>query len=171
MGALLHDAMTMLEAKSTALAHYTELAAEAEQIPKRPTNPARVKHWLKVLPPLLLLKAAQDLADELAKLQGIGHQPQEGCFHVECHLGDADVLVEFEHEPSDGDGWNEPRIEESIEPLCALVNGIWVEADQFDSDVVERWTQSGWEHLKALRESDEEDRAAAQYADRMERCV
>ena len=148
----------------------TNAAIAAELEVKRPTNPRQVKHWLRSLPPLQLLRAAQELADELAKLQGIGHQPQNGCFHVECHIGDADVLVEFEHEPSDGDGWNEPHVDESLEPLCALVNGVWVEADQFDSDVVERWTKAGWEHLQKLAEQDEEDRAAAQEAERRERC-
>ena len=148
----------------------TNAAILASLESKRPQNPLQLKHWLKQLPPLQLLHAAQQLADELALLNGYGHHPQNGCFYTECHLGDADVLVEYEHEPSSGDGWNEPRYEESITPIQALINGVWVDCNGFDSDVIERWTQAGIDHLQALRESDEEDRAAAQHADRLERC-
>lgn len=170
MGHILTPAMLQLEAVHSPLAHYQELAQEAELLMKRPERPQQVKHWLKQLPPLLLLKAAQELADELAKLQGHGHTPQNGCFHVEAFLGDADVLVEFEHEGASGDGWNEPRYEESITPLCVLINGTWVDCDQFAPEVLNRWHEKGWEHLKDLAERDAEDRAAAQYADRMDRC-
>lgn len=152
------------------LAPATNAAIAAELEVNRPTNLLQTKHWLRTLPPLQLLAASQKLADELAKLQGHGHTPQNGCFHVEAFLGDADVLVEFEHEGASGDGWNEPRYEESITPLCVLINGTWVDCDQFAPEVLNRWHEKGWEHLKDLAERDAEDRAAAQYADRMDRC-
>ncbi len=154
----------------TLLAPATNAAIAADLEVKRPQNLLQTKHWLCSLPPLQLLAAAQKLADELAVLHGYGLHPANGCFHAECFLGDADVTVEYEHTGASGDGWNEPREDESITPLCAWINGQWVDAEKFDADVLSKWHEKGWERLKELAEAAEEDRAAAQYADRMERC-
>lgn len=157
-------------AADVAVSYYTALADEATRLTQRPANPEAWPSWLNRLPERLLKRAADALAADLALMQGHGHQPQPGCFHAEAFLGDADVLVEFEHEGESGDGYHEPHYDESIKPLCVLVNGKWVDADQFADDVQDRWTEAGWEHLKHLREAAEEDRAAAMHADRLERC-
>lgn len=168
MGRILSAAM--LAHKADPLAHYGAMADEAQRLATRPTHPARWAAWLRGLPEGALRIAAAGLAADLALIKGHGLTPQESCFTAEAFLGDADVLVEFGHQPSEGDGFHEPHYDESITPLCALINGVWVDADQFSEDVTDRWQQAGVDHLAAQREADLEDRAAAQHADRTERC-
>lgn len=160
----------MLAYKADPLAHYSAMADEAQRLATRPQNPARWAAWLRGLPEGALRIAAAGFAADLATIEGHGLTPQNGSFFAESFLGDANVLVECEHEGASGDGWNEPHYDESITPICALINGVWVDADQFSEDVTDRWQQAGVDHLAAQREADLEDRAAAQHADRMERC-
>ena len=152
-----------LPTASHALEHYSAMADEAQRMAKRPQNPARWASWLRELPEGALRIAAAGLAADLALIKGHGLTAQEGCFTVEAFLGDADVLVEFDHQPSEGDGWNEPHYDESVTPICALVNGVWVDADQFSETVLDRWHQAGIERLEFLRECDEADRAEARH--------
>lgn len=108
------------------------------------------------------------LKRELDTLAGRNATPQNDCFHVACFLGDADVLVEFEYEPASGDGWNQPREEESVTLLCALVNGVWVDAHQFAESVQEAWQQRAidWQTEQAKRAADDaaEARSEARFA-------
>ncbi len=164
MGAILHAAMAGHQPDP--LQHYSALADEATRLATRPTQPARWASWLRSLPEGALRIAAAGFSADLALIQGHGLTPQEGCFTAKAFLGDADVIVEFEHQPSEGDGWNEPHYDESITPLCALINGVWVDADQFSQEVQDRWQQAGIDHLQFLRECDEADRAEAMHADR-----
>ena len=159
----LHN-VTPLPTAAHAMAHYSAMADEATRLAKRPQHPARWASWIRELPEGALRIAAAGFAADLATFEGHGLTPQEGCFHAESFLGDANVIVEFEHEGESGDGWNEPHYDESITPLCALINGVWVDADQFSEEVQDRWQQAGVAHLEFLRECDEADRAEAQHA-------
>jgi hypothetical protein len=111
-------------------------------------------------------RSIRTLCAELDTLHGRNATPQNGCFHVGCFLGDADVLVEFEYEGESGDGWNEPREEESVTLLCALVNGVWVDADQFSESVQEAWNQRAIDWMTEQRQSAADDAAEARYRER-----
>jgi hypothetical protein len=105
--------------------------------------------------------AIRALCGELDALAGRNATPQSGCFHVPCFLDDAEVLVEFEYQPEEGDGWNEPHYDESVTVLCALVNGVWVDADQFADAVHEAWIQRGADWLDEQRQESEDMKAEA----------
>jgi hypothetical protein len=105
--------------------------------------------------------AIRALCDELDTLGGRNATPQAGCIHAWCSLDSADVLVEFEHEPADGDGWNSPRYAESCTPINVLVNGNWISADEFDDDTRTAWAEKALEHLQAMRDDAAEARAEA----------
>jgi hypothetical protein len=86
---------------------------------------------------------------ELKRLQGIGLKPQAGCRIAEMPLGDSSAMVEYEYEPGragcwyqrNGDpGWPDEQAQANI--VSVLVNGRMVDADVFDSAVLDQWTQS-----------------------------
>ena len=83
------------------------------------------------------------LVDELNVLRGVGQSAPAGCYHATLPLGAASVLVEFEHEPEEGDGWNEPHHNETVAVLRVFLNGVWCDAqDCIPEAVIERWEAS-----------------------------
>lgn len=145
------------DAKNRAALHYPAQAALAA----KPRHPAQVAGWLARIPAENLLHEAQALARELALLQGFGHTPQSGCTLRHLTLDDAEVVVEFEHEPEDGDGWNEPHHAATTTAIQVLVNGCWIPTDLFAPEVIERWEQAAIDALADDVQNDADDRAEA----------
>ncbi len=113
-------------------------------------------------------KTIRMLCDELNVLQGYGQTPARGTLHEMLLLDETEVLVEYEVQPEEGDGWNEPHYPEEINVLRAFINGHWIEADVFSQTVIDR-------RLDAIRERRDEqaqvaadDAAEARARDRME---
>ena len=115
--------------KSRAVAHYTAMATEAE------------------------------LRAKLAAFTGSDSKPQPGCGRATMRWGDAECVVEYEFEPSEGDGLNEPRYEASINVIGVLLNGVWCDAQ--DESVVPPltlacWTEKLWEMRAEEMQADRE---------------
>ncbi len=117
--------------KSRAVAHYTAMATEAE------------------------------LRAKLAAFTGSDSKPQPGCGRATMRWGDAECVVEYEFEPSEGDGWELPRYEASITIVNVLVNGTWCDAQDEDESVVPAltlacWTERLWEMRAEEMQADRE---------------
>lgn len=84
-------------------------------------------------------RTIRELAAEVNRLKGLSQKETTGCFLHTVPLEEADVLVEFEVEPAEGDNWDEPRYERSITATSAFVNGVWVSASSFQLHVTEQW--------------------------------
>lgn len=84
-------------------------------------------------------RTIRELAAEVNRLKGLSQKETTGCFLHTVPLEDADVLVEFEVEPAEGDNWDEPRYERSITACSAFVNGVWVSASSFQLHITEQW--------------------------------
>ena len=141
------DAADVADAKERAVVHYGREAAQAE---------------------LSALRQRVDtLRAELAEFKGIGARAQEGCFIKPMCLGEATVLVEFEHTPASGDGHNEPREEESIEALQVLVNGQWIDVEAYvPKAVADRWVEDAFQMRADDAEAAAEAAAEARAEDR-----
>jgi hypothetical protein len=101
----------------------------------------------------------RDLVAEVGRLKGLGQEAANGCVLFTVPLEDAEILVEFEIEPAEGDGWEEPRYERSITATSAFVNGVWVSASSFQLHVTEQWEALATEMLDD-EEGGNEDGAA-----------
>lgn len=76
----------------------------------------------------------------LDEYRGTNAMVQPGCGHQRMILGDAEVLVEFEFEPEDGDGWELPHTPAAFTVIGVLINGVWCSAeDVVPASVIERW--------------------------------
>ena len=84
-------------------------------------------------------RTIRELAAEVNRLKGLSQKETTGCFLHTVPLEEADVLVEFEVEPAEGDNWDEPRYERGITATSAFVNGVWVSASSFQLHVTEQW--------------------------------
>ena len=84
-------------------------------------------------------RTIRQLAEEVNRLKGFGLQAANGCVIFNVPLEDSEVLVEFEVEPAEGDGWNKPRYERSIAATQALIGGVWVSASAFQLHITEQW--------------------------------
>lgn len=58
-----------------------------------------------------------------------GPPPAAGMCVVPVRIGGACVPVEFEHEPEEGDGWNEPLEPELAIASRVAIGGRWVDID------------------------------------------
>ncbi|MBK8105977.1 MAG: hypothetical protein IPK42_10550 [Betaproteobacteria bacterium] len=146
-----------------------------------PLCPSRLASWIEFeakvrnepISPFVLAEI-KSLCAELSRLAGIGLQPQRGSHLATLTLGVRDVLVEYDYtpgEPAKLSGPPEDCYEGSDEELTFLnvyVNGQWVDADRFSEKQLEEWDGELRAQMEAARESDDEDRAAARYADREE---
>lgn len=97
-------------------------------------------------------RTIRELAAEVNRLKGLSQKETTGCFLHTVPLEEADVLVEFDVEPAEGDGWDEPRYERSITATSAFVNGVWVSASSFQLHITEQWVALATDML-----DDEED--------------
>ncbi len=79
------------------------------------------------------------LAEEVNRLKGFGIQAANGCVIFTVPLGDSEVSVEFEVEPAEGDGFEEPRHERTITATQAFIGGAWVSASAFQLHITEQW--------------------------------
>lgn len=109
------------------------------------------------------------LCDELNVLHGHGQTPQRGTQHAWLLLAEAEVLVEYEVEPEEGDGWHEPHHPEQINILGVFINGHWLDASEcIPEPVLDRWRDQLGEVQADLRHQAEDDRAEARARDRSE---
>ena len=94
-----------------------------------------------------LAATVRDLCAQLAELHGDDATPQRGCLIEELPLGDSAAKVEFEYRagyPSKISGPPENCYEgqdEEISVIQVLVNGTWIDADQFAQPVLDCWVQ------------------------------
>ena len=110
---------------------------------------------------------------ELARWQGKGLTPQNGCGLHQTSLGDAEVWIEYEYEPASGDGWNEPREEASVTVIGILINGCMCDASDVAPHMLDEWSVEIMEALNdeaasQFREPDDsrDDEAADRASDR-----
>jgi len=135
----------------------------------RPTDPGLVAAWLATVPADSLLAEAQALATEVANLSGVGLRPQEGCAFHWSNLGDARVLIEYEVEPSEGDGRDSEHLPQRINLLGAFLNGEWVEPDDIELEgATARWISEIAAQLAKEAEADKADAAIARAEQREE---
>jgi hypothetical protein len=109
-----------------------------------------------------------DALAELRRLHGYDATAQTGAIIIDAFLGDADVKIEFEVEPGQDGGRDDPSWDESVELLGVLVNGCWCDVDLFDSDVRDQWQQRAIDWLQEQHQSDAEDSAYARHCDMVE---
>ncbi len=159
-----------IAAQTRALAHYTDLAAEAQATLDRPHSALHYPQWLAGLPSNRLLPEAQALARELAALKGLGHTPQRGCSFTTKPLGESECLVEYEWQAGDPGRYSGPPEDcYPEEPACVtilqvFINGAWCDPSDFlANSILERWQQEieqdrGDEEDAARCERDERDR-------------
>lgn len=107
-----------------------------------------------------LRRELESIATRLAEYEGQDVMPQNGCLIERMTLGDSDVLVEFECEPASGDGWDEPRVESSVEAIQVYINGSWLDI----GDVVPESVADGWVEKAQERWQDEADAARIEAA-------
>ena len=111
-----------------------------------------------------------DALAELRRLHGYDATAQTGAIIIDAFLGDAEVKLEFDVEPAQDGGRDDPSWDESVELLGVLINGCWVGVEHFDSDLRDQWQQRAIDWLAEQHDSDQADRAEAMHRDRME-CV
>lgn len=104
-------------------------------------------------------RTIREIAAKFNTLCGSGQSAANGCVLFTVPLEDAEILVEFEIEPAEGDGWDEPRYERSVTATSAFVNGAWVSASAFQLHITEQWEASATEMLDD-EEGGNEDGAA-----------
>lgn len=83
---------------------------------------------------------------ELAALynDAAGHSaaPSSGCRIAYLPFGPLRVAVEYEAEPEEGDGWNEPHYPASVAVLAVYLNGQWCRADDVaTAEQIEAWQE------------------------------
>lgn len=114
-------------------------------------------------------KTIESLCSDLNEWSGAGQKPQTGCGFATLPWGESEALVEFEWEGASGDGWNEPRVEASVNILGVLLNRVWVDAeDNVPAHILDQWRVKLHEDRAEAIERDADDRAEAKYRDRME---
>lgn len=97
----------------------------------------------------VLCREIEGLKKELDDIKGKSYVPDVGGFALNCPFAGASVLVDFEDE----DG----------APLCAMINGRWVNQDQFPESIVDAWRDIGSKHAawlkydRQLREAEDRD--------------
>lgn len=107
------------------------------------------------------------LAARLAEFEGAGVTDTKHCGHARMTLGDATVLVEFEFEPEDGDGWNLPHTPASFTVNGVLINGAWCDPqDVVPASVIERWEVQLMEDRAEAAQADEAERYEQQQYER-----
>jgi hypothetical protein len=104
---------------------------------------------------VLLENQIRQLCQERDTLEGTNAKASNGCGLHKSHFGDAEVLVEYEYEPADGDGWNEPHYDAQVIPHAVFLNGVWCDAEDVASEKTrERWAEEifqGFEDEKAYQ--------------------
>lgn len=98
-------------------------------------------------------------AAELARLQGHDADAQVGAIIIDACLGNAGVRLEFEVEPAQDGGRDDPSWDESVTLLGVLINGAWIGMEFFDGEVTDRWEQAALDYLQEQRDADEAQRA------------
>ena len=84
--------------------------------------------------------AVEAMAAKIDQYTGRLAKPQRGCQFAKLTLGEADVLVEYEVDGEEGDGWNEPYYPATLAIIQVLINGVWVDAeDTFAGHVITKW--------------------------------
>jgi len=115
--------------------------------------------------------AALTLPDALAELNRLyGHDAtaQNGAIVIDAFLGDAEVKIEFEVEPGQDGGRDDPSWDESVELLGVLINGCWIDTEPFSTETKDAWTQKAVDWLQKQRDSDQAGRAEARHRDMVE---
>ena len=91
-----------------------------------------------------------DALSEGLRLHGHKEVPTPSCMHLECSLGAASALIEFEFEPAENGGRDSPSWEASLTVTGAFINGAWVGTDQFAADVTDAWHKAAVKHLREM---------------------
>jgi hypothetical protein len=106
------------------------------------------------------LRLAGEFAAELSRLQGFGLDPQPGSHHAWLTIEDGSVLVEFDYSAgSPGRTYGPPEDcyeaeAEEVTLLNVLVNGAWIDAQQFRDELLQRWEAEVIEHMAQMRDDD-----------------
>jgi hypothetical protein len=171
-----HSGINPLPARKSATDHLidrlrTKAAAYAERIGGDSTT--ALSHECGLL--------TAELRGALARIDvftGIGAKPQMGCFLTTVTAGEAEVMVECEYEAgSPGRTYGEPddcypEEPESLSIIQALVNGQWIDPEDYFADsVIEAWRVEILEGCAEKRKQAKDDAAEARWEAQQERML
>lgn len=112
-----------------------------------------------------------DKARALAHYSAEAAQAAKACtFTHLCPLQDTQVEVEFEAEPADGDGWDEPYFAGSLYATRVNVNGAWIGVEAFAQHVIDRWETAGLAEWQRRQRQQPRVRLTPDQAERLELC-
>ena len=112
--------------------------------------------------------AVAQLALIVNRSRAIDAQPQAGAHWIYTHLGDAEVIVEYEYDagsPGRLSGPPEDCYEadpEEVSILGVFINGSWTDTDDLSPKLLERWEQEIIDHMESLRCEDMVDFRASE---------
>lgn len=112
-----------------------------------------------------------DKARAVAHYSAMAGQAAATCtFTHLCPLQDAAVEVEFEAEPADGDGWDEPYFAGSLYATRAKIGDAWVGVEAFAQHVIDRWETAGLAEWQRRQRQQPRVRLTPDQAERLDLC-
>ena len=115
----------------------------------------------------MLIAALRSTNEKLCQYTGATAKPQSGCHFHTVEWNGAEIVLEYEFEPSQLETWNDPAIPGSVSIIQMLLNGCWIDPDGLIAqDVIDKW---GQEIFEAHGDGHQEDYEDARIDDWLER--